>query len=270
MDPCHSEKDKKHQESKEIVPKIQAKASQHSLVLSLGTAVSLSHGGTGQEQPGCHLRLSPGTQTPDIPEDGPFIQPGTNTRVPGSTGMLSQPGLEEETVPPKVTRFEAGCHIPSSLRNGADFRSIPVPPCSSCDVSAVTASHGVSQGGVFKLPKPALTALCSSHGLEISLEGKSCWEKKKARRKHNFSLPQKTPNQEETQVFSPKILQGENPARMSQNGFNPPRGKSPCGVLRPFGTGGTNPNPAAGDLWLPLSEAEILDLQGSSHPKQEL
>lgn len=46
MDPCHSEKDKNHQESKEIIPKIQAKASQHSLrpfplVLSLGTAVSL-------------------------------------------------------------------------------------------------------------------------------------------------------------------------------------------------------------------------------------
>lgn len=101
MDPCHSEKDKNHQESKEIVPKIQAKASQHSLVLSLGRAVSLSHGGTGQEQPGCHLGLSPGTQTPDIPEDGPFIQPGTNTCVPGSTGMLSQPGLEEETVPSK-------------------------------------------------------------------------------------------------------------------------------------------------------------------------
>lgn len=109
--------------------------------------------------------------------------------------------------PPNVTRFEAGprCRIPELPVKQSDFSSVPVPPCSSSDVSAVTAPHGESQGGVFKLPKPAPTAwwIRDFPGWEELLE------KKKARRKHSFSPPpKKTPNQEETQVFSPKILQG--------------------------------------------------------------
>lgn len=105
-------------------------------------------------------------------------------------------------------KLALGCHIPSSLRNGADFRSIPVPPCSSCDVSAVTASHGASQGGVFKLPKPALTALCSSHGLEISLERKSCWEKKKSQKKTQLLSPPKNPKPGGNTSFLPKNTPG--------------------------------------------------------------
>lgn len=156
--------------------------------------------------------------------------------------------------PPNVTRFEAGprCRIPELPVKQSDFSSVPVPPCSSSDVSAVTAPHGESQGGVFKLPKPAPTAwwIRDFPGWEELLE-------KKKPEENTASLPpQKKPQTRRKHKFSPQKYsrEGENPARMSQNGFNPPRGKSPHGILQPFGTGGTNPNPAAGDLWLPLSK----------------
>lgn len=177
-------------------------------------------GQSSTEQPGCHRGLSPGAVTwPHKPQTSRGSLHPAWHRPLGAQECCPSQAWRRKLSPPKVTP------VPHSRApcEAEDFRSFPGPPCSSCDMSAVTALHGGSLGGVFKLPKPAPTALCSSHGLEISPDGKSCWGKKKNQEKkkkkgwektHNFSPHKKNPQTRRKHKFSPQkyTREGENPA----------------------------------------------------------
>lgn len=213
-------------------------------------------GQSSTEQPGCHQGLSPGAVTwPHKPQTSRGSLHPAWHRPLGAQECCPSQAWRRKLSPPKVTP------VPHSRApcEAEDFRSFSGPPCSSCDMSAVTALHGGSLGGVFKLPKPAPTALCSSHGLEISPDGKSCWGKKKSREKEKkrlgenpqlLSPPKKPPNQEKTQILSPKVHQGGGESSLGTASI-----LQEAKAYTAFsGAGGTNPNPAAGDLWLPLSK----------------